>query len=82
MAAVDDEKMKIVSDGVCYNTKVFLPDGTDITDFVKSVKWEIGANDVATISLELVPVKVSVEVQGKLQELVQKNLEELPECPI
>lgn len=57
--------IRIVSDGTARGTKVYDGD-EDITNSVRSIKWEIGVDQpLAQISVEMLPL-IDVDLMGMI----------------
>jgi hypothetical protein len=51
---IKHKAVRIVSNGELRGTRIYLPNGTEISDLVNGVKWELGRDGIATASLQLV----------------------------
>jgi hypothetical protein len=72
--AATNRKLRIVSDGTPFNTKVFLGE-QDITDQVISVSWSLGAGEVAkaTISMYLAEADVQADLNETVSNVTKKT---------
>lgn len=61
-------KIKIVSDGLPQNTKVYTEDGIRLKG-VRRIEWEIGVDQIGTANIEF--VQVPVEIKGDLVEITE-----------
>jgi hypothetical protein len=61
-------RIKIVSDGHPHNTKVYTDDGKELKG-IRSIKWEIGVNQIGSAKIEF--VEVPVEIKGDLIEITK-----------
>lgn len=64
-------RLKIISDGQPLNTKVLNADTGEELQFVRSVKWQVGYDDVATAEIEV--LMVEVELEADLKSMVWQN---------
>jgi len=54
-------RLRIISEGFGRDTRFLLDDGTDITRYVRSVKWELeGGGGAARVTLEFLPCSADV----------------------
>lgn len=67
--------IRIESDGTPFDTKVtHIESGVDLTPCVRSVTWKVGANELPTVSLEIVGQLVTVDLKGELTALSEAIL--------
>lgn len=62
MPKIEDSFLTIESDGFGRGTRVVLPGGEDIGPLMRSIAWSVGPDQVARVSLEMLPAKLLVKV--------------------
>lgn len=73
LTTLEQMTCRIVSDGTGKGTRVYLPDGTDISHLVRSVSWEVDGGGVARAN---VGVFAAVEVTAGAEPVI--DLEAAP----
>jgi len=69
MAKIQKEGIRVESGGQPHDVKITLPDGTDITQYIRHVRWEMGAEKLPRLWLEVIPF-CPADVKGELAKLL------------
>lgn len=61
-------KVRIVSDGTAVGTRLFDPDGKDITKYCTSIEWRIDAGGHRMATATVTFARVEIEAEGTVKE--------------
>lgn len=62
------KQIRIVSDGIGYNTAIYNPDGT-LMEYVRSIRIDIGLKNYVTAQLEI--IRPQIDVKARITKIVK-----------